>query len=116
MKLNEAQAAALAQLAQVLPVQAKAMFGGIGLYADGLFFALMDKERLYLKVDDGNRPDFEARGLGPFHPYAERGGPPMQYYPVPEEVLDDPGELRVWAEAALDAARRAATRKRRKER
>lgn len=112
MKLNEPQALALAQLSQVVPVQPKAMFGGIGLYSDGLFFALMDEARLYLKVDDGNRPDFEARGLGPFHPYPERGGPAMQYYPVPDDVLDDPGELRLWAEAALDVARRAAARKR----
>jgi DNA transformation protein len=86
------------------------MFGGIGLYAEGLFFALMDGQRLYLKVDDGNRPTFEARGLGPFLPYGDPERP-MQYYPVPEDVLEDPVTLRAWVEAALEVARRAAAAK-----
>jgi DNA transformation protein len=115
VKLNEAQAAALDQLSHVLPVTPKAMFGGIGIYADGLFFALMDGERLYFKVDEVNRPDFEARGLGPFLPYGDPAKP-MQYYPVPDEVLADPEELRGWAEAALDVARRARERRGKKRR
>jgi DNA transformation protein len=104
---------ALEQLGRIFPVTSRKMFGGVGIYADGFFFALMDDGTLYLKVDDSNRPDFEARGLGPFRPFGE-GGETMQYYPVPEDVLEDPEALGSWAEKALDVARHARVRKRRK--
>src|SRR5438034_10598132 len=47
-------------------VSAKPMFGGWGLYHDGLFFALVFEDSLYLKVDDENRAEFEAAGLAAF--------------------------------------------------
>lgn len=100
---------ALEQLGRVLPVTGRKMFGGVGIYADGFFFALMDHDTLYLKVDESNRSDFEARGLGPFQPFGE-GGETMQYYPVPEDVLESPDALRLWAKKALDVARRARAR------
>lgn len=54
----------LEQLARVTPaLRARNMFGGVGVYSDDLFFALMDDDVLYLKVDDVNRARFEARGL-----------------------------------------------------
>lgn len=105
----------LEQLGRIAPVTHRRMFGGVGLYADGLFFAVMDDDRLYFKTDDTNRPAYEARGLGPFRPMGE-DGPAMQYHPVPEELLDDPDALRPWMDAALDVARRArrgGTRRRR---
>jgi len=102
---------ALGELGRVFPVTSRKMFGGVGIYADGFFFALMDDDTLYLKVDDSNRADFEARGLGPFQPFGE-GGETMQYYPVPEDVLEAPDALRLWADKALDVARRARSRKR----
>jgi len=110
MKMNDAQAAVLEHLGEALPVTARAMFGGIGLYSDGLFFALIDGERLYLKVDDVNRPDFEALGLGPFLPFGDPAKP-MQYYPMPDDAMDDVAALRDWADGALGAARRAAAKK-----
>ena len=83
----------LDQLRRVLPgVRAKRMFGGVGLYADELFFALIDDDVLYLKVDDETRHDFEQRGLGPFQPFGE-GSATMQYYPLPEDLLEDPEAL-----------------------
>lgn len=95
---------ALEQLARVLPVTSRRMFGGVGIYSAGIFFALMDADTLYLKVDESNRPDFEERGLGPFMPYGS-DGPPMQYYPVPADVLEDRDALDRWARKALDVAR-----------
>jgi DNA transformation protein len=103
---------ALEQLARILPVTGRKMFGGVGIYADGFFFALMDDDTLYLKVDESNRADFEARGLGPFQPFGE-GGETMQYYPVPEDVLEAPDALRLWADKALAVARQARARKQR---
>src|SRR5207244_11874755 len=53
-----------------------------------------------LKVDDSNRGDFEARGMGPFRPYGENGET-MQYYQVAEDLVEDPDALRPWAEKAI---------------
>lgn len=98
----------LEQLRQTGTVTARSMFGGTGLYLDGLFFALIDDDVLYLKVDDTNRPDFTAAGSGPFRPYGDERA--MQYYEVPGDVLEDPAALAVWAGKAVDVARRARSR------
>ena len=82
------------------------MFGGVGIYAAELFFALLDDDTLYFKVDDSTRPRFEDRGMTPFRPYGE-DGEVMQYYEVPADVLEDPEALGAWVEAAIAVARRA---------
>src|SRR5436190_24160887 len=86
------------------------MFGGVGIYASDRFFALIADDTLYLKVDESNCPDFEARGMGPFRPYAEHGEV-MQYYEVPADLLDDPEALRPWAENAIAVAGRSEERR-----
>jgi DNA transformation protein and related proteins len=97
---------ALEQLGRgVQRIRSRSMFGGVGIYAGELFFALIADDTLYFKVDDSTRGDFEARGSGPFRPYGE-DGETMGYYRVPEDVLEDPDELRVWAERAIGVARR----------
>ena len=94
------------QLRSVLPVvRVRRMFGGIGLYAGELFFALIDDDTLYLKVDDTTRGDYEARGMPPFQPY--EGALSMNYSQLPEEVLEERDALRPWVERAVDVARRA---------
>ncbi len=96
----------LEQLGRIITgIRGRSMFGGLGIYAGNLFFALADDDVLYFKVDDSNRGDFEERGMGPFQPFGE-GGEIMQYYRVPEELLDDPDALRPWAEKAIEVARR----------
>jgi DNA transformation protein len=91
-------------------VRDRRMFGGVGIYAGDVFFALIADDTLYFKVDDSNRPDFEARGLGPFRPYGD-SGEVMQYYEIPEDLLEDPEALRPWAEQAIAVAVRKRTRK-----
>jgi DNA transformation protein and related proteins len=86
------------------------MFGGVGIFAAELFFALLDDDTLYFKVDDATRPQFEDRGMTPFRPYGE-DGEVMGYYEVPADVLEDPEELGAWARAALGVARRAKDRR-----
>lgn len=100
------------QLTRVVPgIRARSMFGGVGIYAGDLFFALIDDDTLYFKVDDSNRADFEARDMGPFRPYGE-DGEVMQYYAVPADLLEDPDALRPWAEKAIAvSARKKAKRK-----
>ena len=96
----------LEQLSRVATnVRARSMFGGVGIYSEDLFFALIDDDTIYLKVDDTNRPDFELRGMGPFRPMGP-DGEVMQYYEVPEDLLEDPEALRPWVEQALAVARR----------
>ena len=92
-------------------IRSRSMFGGVGIYSGELFFALIDDDTLYLKVDDGNRPDFEAAGMGPFRPFGE-GGEVMQYYEVPAELLDGGEQLGSWVEKAIDVARRARKKRR----
>src|SRR4051812_604465 len=93
-------------------VRARSMFGGVGIYARDVFFALIDGDTLYLKVDDTNRGDFEARGLGRFRPFGE-GGETMQYYALDESLIEDLDELRRWSEKAIAVAvsKKAAKRK-----
>ncbi|HEV7590455.1 MAG TPA: TfoX/Sxy family protein [Longimicrobium sp.] len=102
----------LEQLGRVAPVASRAMFGGVGIYADGMIFGLMDDDTTYLKVDDGNRGAFEAAGMGPFSPYGD-GQHVMQYYELPADLLDDADALRPWVAGALDAARAARRKKKR---
>lgn len=94
----------LEQLGRVTPVTSRRMFGGVGIYAGGQFFALMDNNRLYFKVDDSNRPDYEAAGMEPFRPYGEDGGA-MSYYEVPPELLEDVDALSGWVTKAIAVAR-----------
>jgi DNA transformation protein len=96
----------------VTGIRARNMFGGVGIYGAEFFFALLDDDTLYFKVDESNRPDFEARGMGPFQPYGQ-DGETMGYYRVPDDLLEDPEVLGQWAEKAIAAARRAKARPRR---
>jgi DNA transformation protein len=100
----------LEQLGRVTPVTRRSMFGGVGLYADGLFFALIAQDRLYFKVDDTTRSDFERLGMEPFRPFDEDSA--MGYYEVPADVVEDPVQLAPWMRKAIDVAAGAKRRKR----
>jgi DNA transformation protein len=94
----------LEQLGRVAPVTFRKMFGGVGVYSHGFFFALLDDDSLYFKVDDTNRADFEARGMGPFMPFGDDAHV-MGYYEVPADVLEDGDELREWMTKAVEVSR-----------
>ena len=93
----------LDQLAELGEVTPKSMFGGVGLYCSGVFFGIIARDVLYLKVDDRNRADYERAGAKPFKPYKDRGGT-MRYYAVPLAVLESPLDLVAWARKAVAAA------------
>ena len=91
----------------------RAMFGGHGLYVDGLFFAIVDDDVLYLKVDDETRAAFEALDCTPFEFMTKEGvKQAMGYLRAPDEALERPDAMRSWARGALGAAMRAAAKKR----
>ena len=100
----------LEQLGRVAPVTGKSMFGGVGIYAQGLFFALIAQDRLYFKVDDATRRDFEQRGMEPFRPFGEDSA--MGYYEVPADVVEDLAQLEPWMKNAINVAAGAKRRKR----
>jgi len=98
------------------PLKAKRMFGGHGLYADGVFVAIISGDQLYLKTDAQTRPRFEAAGCEPFR--YERRGPDghkttasVGYFQPPEEALEAPGLMTPWARLAMEAALRTANAK-----
>ncbi len=109
MSVSEGFAAHLKEcLAGLGPVEIKRMFGGGGVYADGIMFGLIADDVLFLKADDTSKPAFEAENLGPFV-YSGKGKPiTMSYWRTPERLMDDPDEMTVWARTALAVARRAA--------
>ncbi|MEN6473523.1 MAG: TfoX/Sxy family protein [Syntrophaceae bacterium] len=94
----------LDQLSGAGSCTARRMFGGVGIYLDGTFCAIIAHDTLYLKADARTAQDFEAKGMGPFKPFEDRSVV-MRYYEVPPEVLEDPEELAVWARKALVIAR-----------
>ncbi len=96
----------LEQLSGVRGLLPKAMFGGLGLYAGDIFFGIVARDGLYLKVDDSNRGAYEAAGMAPFKPYADRPMT-MHYWQVPAGVLEDEAELLTWAKASIAVARAA---------
>jgi DNA transformation protein len=96
----------LDQLEELGGVVPRSMFGGVGLYHDGLFFGIVAGDVLYLKVDDRTRKDYEAAGMKPFKPYPHRPST-MRYYAVPVGVLESATELAEWARKAVGVARRA---------
>jgi DNA transformation protein and related proteins len=82
------------------------MFGGYGVYLDGLIMGIVVDDVLMLRADEENRPDYEARGIGPFHPYPEKGMGTMPYYTVPDDVLEDQDVFLEWAGRSREAALR----------
>ena len=93
----------LEQFARVAPVTSRRMFGGVGLYADGVFFGVIDNNQLFLRTGSGNVADYEAQGCAPFQPM----GPdtkPMSYHELPAGVLEGVSQLRLWLGKALAAA------------
>ena len=96
----------LDQLAGVDGLRARAMFGGVGLYAEDTFFGILAADVLFFKVGDTNRHEYEDAGCAPFKPYADRAMT-MPYYSVPIAVLEDPVELGEWAARAVAAAKAA---------
>ena len=88
------------------PVTTRKMFGGYGVYLDGLMFALVSDDTLYLKADDVSTSRFEERSLTPFT-YTKKGKPiKMSYYLAPEEIYEDPDAALEWGTLAFDAALR----------
>ncbi len=96
-------------LTTVGDVTCKAMFGGYGIFESGDMFVLISRDdRIYFKVDDTNRSEYEAAGSEQFTP--------MPYYEVPEEVLADEELFAEWAGKSIAIAHSAASGKKKRSR
>ncbi len=99
------------------PVHTRRMFSGAGFFCDGLMFALVAGDVLYLKADEEARATFAAEGLEPFSYATAKGrNTIMSYMRAPEACFDDPDEMVRWCRLAFDAALRASAGKPKKKR
>lgn len=100
-------------LASLEGASARKMFGGYGVYAEGVMFGLIADSTFYLKVDADNVADFENAGSEPFlYQHKSRSKPTrMSYYRAPEDAMDHSEELLRWADSALAAAKRAKSKR-----
>jgi DNA transformation protein len=93
-------------------VTTRAMFGGHGLYVEGLFFGIVDDDVVYLRVDERNRAEFAALDLPPFEFMTKDGRrQAMSYLRAPDETLENAAAMAPWMRSALGAALRAAAAK-----
>jgi DNA transformation protein len=97
--------------AQFRVVTIRRMFGGAGIFAEGLMFGLVFDGAIYLKVDAACIPDFEREGCQPFvYTRAKSAGRvgrhSLSYWRMPERLYDDPDELAIWAGRAFAIAQR----------
>jgi DNA transformation protein len=89
-------------------VAIRRMFGGLGMFRQGLMFALVADDVLYMKADETTSPAYEAEG-GEQWVYDGKDRPvPMPYWRLPERLYDEPDEFREWALAAFAVAERTA--------
>ena len=93
------------------PVSIRRMFGGMGVFADGLMIALVSRGVIYLKADAETIPVFEQEGQAPFS-YATKNGEHTltSYWRMPDRLYDDAEELARWARDAHAVALRKAAR------
>jgi DNA transformation protein len=89
------------QLRALGAVEFHTMFGGYGLYRGPFFFGILHRGRLYFKTDSDSRPEYVARGMGPFRPNVRQTL--KSYYEVPAEVIEDADALIEWARRAIAA-------------
>ncbi|MGX7707563.1 TfoX/Sxy family protein [Methylobacterium sp. Gmos1] len=93
-------------LAPLGGVAIRRMFGGLGLFREGLMFGLALRGELYLKVAPDDAAAFAAEGGAPFS-YGVTGGRTTtiaSYWRAPDRLNDEPEECLAWARRACAAA------------
>lgn len=97
---------------ELLPLGAvsmRRMFGKTGVFCEGVMFAMVTDNELYLRVDDQNREAFAEAGTHPSLSYVKRGQSiDLSFWRAPDRLFDDRDELIAWSRLALEAAHRVA--------
>ena len=93
------------QLSTFGEVEFKKMFGGIGIFKNGIMFGKIGGDTFRLKVDQSNQKQFEDKGMKPF--YSEKKKKGMPYWEVPADVLENRSVLAEWAKQSYEIALKA---------
>ena len=97
------------------PVSVRRMFGGAGIFVDGLMIGLVSDDVIYLKADSETIPAFEREGQAPFTYPTKNGAHTLtSYWRMPERLYDDADELARWARDAHAVALRASAKPKKK--
>ena len=94
----------LEKLSPIGDVKSRAMFGGYGIFREGLMFGLISEDTLYFKVNESNRDMYERAESKAF-PHG------ISYWEVPTDVLEEDSRLHEWADVSMRIAREAARKK-----
>lgn len=93
----------IARLSQVAEVSYRRIFNGAGIYYRGVQFAIVVNERLYFRADEHSRPLYQQKGMAAFQPRVAVNIESC-FFQLPDEVLDQPAELKHWLRIAIEAA------------
>jgi DNA transformation protein and related proteins len=94
----------LEQLSALPALRSNRMFGGVGLYSDGLFFGLIDDDTLFFKTSEANIQEYQARKMPRFMPFPDRPESVLGYHQVPADIIEDVEALTDWARKAVSVA------------
>ena len=92
----------LDQMQMIPELTYKRMFGGVGYYSGGIFFAIAYEGRLFFRTSEASRVAYERAGMPVFRPKERQTL--GRYYEVPPHVVEDRNELLVWARIAVGSA------------
>jgi DNA transformation protein and related proteins len=82
----------------------RAIFGGVGIFIEERLLGIVINESLYLHTDKSNLDDYLSRGMEQFKPYPNAFDLTTDHHRVPQEIIDDPQQLRQWGQRSLNAA------------
>lgn len=99
------------QLAFLGPISNRSIFGAVGIFIDDRLLGIVANDSLYLHTGPVNRGDYLARGAPQFKPYPNAFDLTTDHHQVPQDIVGDPQQLKVWGERALLAAVEAARAK-----
>jgi len=91
------------------PVSIRRMFGGKGIYFNGLIVAVVVRGEVLLKADTESAPAFEAAGSTRWVYDGKNRPVSMPYWSIPDRAIDDPDEMAAWTRRAYEAAVRTRT-------
>lgn len=92
-------------LSDIDGISSRAMFGGYGIYKDGVIFAIIADEQLYFKVDESNRSDYERYGSKPFvYSQGKHKATTMSYWELPADIQEDRVEIARWVQKSYEVS------------
>jgi len=79
------------------------MFGGYGIYKNGIIFAIIAHDELYFKVDQSNIDLYKKQGSEAFT-FETKGkvSTMISYWKVPLIIMEDETQLKDWVEQSYN--------------